>query len=116
MAAKNLTIADLFNSSGPFALLLNSTGADSHNYPSLNSNPLLSEPIPLDVVASWPPPNYINPETKHPQMFAWELSLLSLAVIAVVLRLYVRIWMMRPIWGIGGDDWGVGVALVRYTP
>ncbi|KAF3217197.1 hypothetical protein TWF106_008035 [Orbilia oligospora] len=112
MAVKNLTIADLFNSSDPFALLLNSTGADSHNYPSLNSNPLLSEPIPLDVVASWPPPNYINPETKHPQMFAWELSLLSLAVTAVVLRLYVRIWMMRPIWGVGGDDWGVGVALL----
>ncbi|KAK6521783.1 hypothetical protein TWF506_001987 [Arthrobotrys conoides] len=112
MAAKNLTISDLFNGSDPFALLLNSTGADIHNYPSLNSNPLLSEPIPLDVVASWPRPNYINPETKHPQMFAWELSLLGLAAVAVVLRLYVRIWMMRPIWGVGGDDWGVAIALL----
>ncbi|KAK6506731.1 hypothetical protein TWF481_005190 [Arthrobotrys musiformis] len=111
-AAANLTLSDLFNSSDPFAPLLNSTGINIHNYPSINSNPLLSEPIPLDVVASWPLPNYINPETKHPQMFAWELSLLSLAVVAVVLRFYVRVWMMRPIWGVGGDDWGVSIALL----
>ncbi|KAK6362246.1 hypothetical protein TWF730_005943 [Orbilia blumenaviensis] len=111
MATVNIT-ANPFNSSDPFALLLNSTGLGIHNYPSINSNPLLSEPIPLDVIASWPRPNYINPETKHPQMFAWELSLLGLAAVAVALRLYVRARMMRPIWGVGGDDWGVGIAIL----
>ncbi|EPS35235.1 hypothetical protein H072_11564 [Dactylellina haptotyla CBS 200.50] len=109
--AVNIT-SNPFNSSDPFAPLLNSTGINLHNYPSTASNPLLSKPIPPDVVASWPAPNYINPATKHAQMFGWELGLLGTAVIAVVLRLYARIWMVRPIWGIGGDDWGIGIGLL----
>ncbi|KAK6542798.1 hypothetical protein TWF694_006740 [Orbilia ellipsospora] len=95
-----------------FASLLNSTGIGLHKYPSSGSNPLISQPIPPEVAASWPTPNYVDPVSKHVQMFGWELALLGLAIVAVLLRLYVRIWMMRPIWGVGGDDWGVGIALL----
>ncbi|EWC45688.1 hypothetical protein DRE_05249 [Drechslerella stenobrocha 248] len=100
------------NSSDRFIELLNSTGIDLRNYSSGGHHPLLSEPIPPEVIASWPAPNYIDPETKHAQMFGWELGLLGVATLAVILRLYVRIWMMRPLWGVGGDDWGIGIALL----
>ncbi|KAF3936263.1 hypothetical protein ABW19_dt0206526 [Dactylella cylindrospora] len=104
-----------FSPSDPFSRLLNSTGINIDNYPSAASNPLLSKPIPPEVVNSWPLPNYVNPETKHAQMFGWELGLVSLAVVTVALRLYVRLWMMRPLWGVGGDDWAAAVAVLAFS-
>ncbi|KAF3915618.1 hypothetical protein ABW21_db0208306 [Orbilia brochopaga] len=85
-----------------------------HNFPYAPHahNPLLSEWISPEIIASWPPPNFIDPETKHAEMFAWELVLLSAAVIAVVLRLYVRIRLVRHAWAIGWDDWGIAIALL----
>ncbi|KAK6349510.1 hypothetical protein TWF696_005794 [Orbilia brochopaga] len=95
--------------------MLNSTETDIHDgFPSAPHahNPLLSEWISPEIIASWPPPNFIDPETKHAQMFGWELALLGVAVLAVVLRIYVRICMVRPFWSVGKDDWGIGVALL----
>jgi hypothetical protein len=58
--------------------------------------------VPPEVVASWPKPNYINPDTRGPALVIVELITLSIALVILVLRLYVRIKIMRKT---GWDDW-----------
>ncbi|KAJ4287476.1 hypothetical protein N0V88_007663 [Collariella sp. IMI 366227] len=66
---------------------------------------------PPDVVASWPRPNYINPETQGPDLIIAGLITLIVALITLVLRLYVRIRIIRQT---GLDDW-VMVAAGIFT-
>ncbi|EGS17171.1 uncharacterized protein CTHT_0064860 [Thermochaetoides thermophila DSM 1495] len=57
---------------------------------------------PPEVMATWPKPNYVNPETRGSTLIVVEILTLFLAVTCVALRLYVRIVMMRKTdW----DDW-----------
>jgi hypothetical protein len=50
---------------------------------------------PPEVVATWPRPNYINPETRGPDLIVAGLITLSVALICLALRLYVRVRIMR---------------------
>ncbi|KAI1856340.1 uncharacterized protein JN550_013826 [Neoarthrinium moseri] len=55
-----------------------------------------------EVMASWPKPNYENPENRGPALLIVELVALPLAIICVALRLYVRVHLIK---GSGWDDW-----------
>ncbi|KAL2193963.1 hypothetical protein P885DRAFT_71762 [Corynascus similis CBS 632.67] len=80
---------------------------------------------PPEIVASWPPPNYINPVSRGPTLLIVEFITLSIALLCLGMRMYVRLHIMRKS---GWDDWlmvgsavfGTGVttcvvlAFVRY--
>ncbi|ETS84562.1 hypothetical protein PFICI_02587 [Pestalotiopsis fici W106-1] len=57
---------------------------------------------PPEVIASWPKPNYKDPENRGPALLIVELVALPLAIICVALRLYVRIHLIKRS---GWDDW-----------
>jgi hypothetical protein len=57
---------------------------------------------PHDVVASWPAPNYINPETRGPALVIVELFTVSISTICLGLRLHVKARIMR---SVDWDDW-----------
>lgn len=57
---------------------------------------------PPEVIASWPKPNYKDPENRGPALLIVELTALPLAIICVALRLYVRIHVIKRS---GWDDW-----------
>lgn len=70
---------------------------------------------PPEVVASWPRPNYANPETRGPDLIVAGVVTLVFALIALTLRLYVRLRIMRKT---EMDDWVMVAATVRqrYRP
>ncbi|PGH18063.1 hypothetical protein AJ79_00690 [Helicocarpus griseus UAMH5409] len=57
---------------------------------------------PPEVMATWPKPNYVNPEYQGPAMPIIGIVFLAISVIVVTLRLFVRIHMKR---SAGYDDW-----------
>ncbi|KAK3901292.1 hypothetical protein C8A05DRAFT_16503 [Staphylotrichum tortipilum] len=64
---------------------------------------------PPEVVATWPKPNYVNPEYRGPDLIIAGLVTLVFAIISLVLRMYVRFRIMRKTdW----DDWFMVVATV----
>ena len=65
---------------------------------------------PPEVVASWPKPNYINPENQGPGIAISGITFMSLATILVMLRVYVRGWLIR---SFGWDDAWMVAALVH---
>jgi hypothetical protein len=50
--------------------------------------------IPLEVIVSWPVPNYFTPETRR-----WDgscgVGFIVVTAIAVALRIYVRIYIQK---------------------
>ncbi|KAF7560124.1 hypothetical protein G7046_g4035 [Stylonectria norvegica] len=48
-----------------------------------------------EVVASWPPPNYDNPENRGPTLLIVELTVMSIAVLTLLARLYVRLFRVN---------------------
>lgn len=64
---------------------------------------------PPEVLATWPKPNYINPDTRGPALMIVELITLPLALLCLGLRLYVRIKIIRKT---GWDDWLMVAAAV----
>jgi hypothetical protein len=56
---------------------------------------------PLDTLASWPTPNYIDPATRDLGISYLSPILLAITTICVVVRLYTRIFVRR--W-FGPDD------------
>ena len=64
---------------------------------------------PPDVVASWPSPNYVNPEYQGPQLAIVGIVLLVLSTAVLCLRLWVRVRMKKTA---GWDDWLMVVAMV----
>jgi len=46
--------------------------------------------IPVEVLLSWPKPNYVNPVTRGPGMLAVSCIFLPLSMISVSLRIYRR--------------------------
>lgn len=67
---------------------------------------------PLEVVATWPEPNYDNPEHRGPALLIVEITIMSLAIITLLARLYVRIFKVNKS---GLDDWLMLLAMV-ITP
>jgi hypothetical protein len=65
--------------------------------------------IPPEVYASWPAPNYTNPQTRGPSVVIFNAVLISIVTFTVLLRLYVRAYMLR--W-LGIDDVFIIIALV----
>ncbi|KAI0816601.1 hypothetical protein GGR55DRAFT_244413 [Xylaria sp. FL0064] len=55
----------------------------------------------VEVIASWPKPNYINPETRAPAGRVIGLILLAIATIILAIRLYTRKKLTK---GCGLDD------------
>lgn len=71
---------------------------------------------PPEVLASWPKPNYIDPETRGPALMIVELIALPLALLCLALRLFVRIKILRKT---GWDDWlmvGAAVSISSAPP
>lgn len=64
---------------------------------------------PLQVVAGWPPPNFVDPETRGPALVITNVILIVLVLIAVALRYYARAKITR---SFGIDDIFIGVAVV----
>jgi hypothetical protein len=54
-----------------------------------------------ELVAGWPKPNYINPETRGPSLYIVNSMFFGLATVAIAIRLYARIFVRR--W-FGFDD------------
>lgn len=67
---------------------------------------------PPEVVATWPRPNHINPETRGPALIIVELTTLPLALLCLALRLHVRVGILNK----GGwDDWLMIAAAVGFA-
>ncbi|OHW98261.1 integral membrane protein [Colletotrichum incanum] len=67
---------------------------------------------PANVVLSWPPPNYIDPIERGPALMIVELTSLSIALLCLCLRLYVRFFIIRKSWW---DDWLMVAATVSIA-
>jgi hypothetical protein len=71
---------------------------------------LLMLDISPSAVASWPTPNYINPETRGPELWIVSGIFFFVATVSVWTRLYSRCFIRH--W-FGLDDWLILVAYVR---
>ncbi|KAK3484809.1 kinetochore complex Sim4 subunit Fta1-domain-containing protein [Neurospora hispaniola] len=67
---------------------------------------------PPDVLAQWPTPNYVNPESRGPGLTIIELIMLPLSLMFLGLRLYVRGRLLRKT---GWDDWFMIIASIFGT-
>ncbi|EFE32779.1 uncharacterized protein ARB_00237 [Trichophyton benhamiae CBS 112371] len=57
---------------------------------------------PPEVIASWPKPNYVNPEHQGPHLTIIVLSSFAISSAVVALRTYVRVKIKK---NAGWDDW-----------
>lgn len=64
---------------------------------------------PPDVVASWPPPNHVNPPYQGHQLAVVGIVLLVLSTFVLALRIWVRVRMKKTA---GWDDWLMVAAMV----
>ena len=69
------------------------------------------EGVPLDVISSWPKPNYVDPEYQGPQLHIVGAIFLILSIIVVTLRIWVRVHMKK---SAGWDDWIMVAAIVCH--
>ncbi|GES60486.1 hypothetical protein ASPCAL01796 [Aspergillus terreus] len=65
----------------------------------------------VEVMASWPAPNYENPEYQGPQLLIVGIVLLILSTAVVVLRIWVRLVMKNTA---GWDDWLMVLAVTSW--
>jgi len=64
---------------------------------------------PLEVIASWPTPNYDDPVTRGPAPIIFNLVLFPLVCFFMALRMYTRLRISK---SFGRDDWLIFAALV----
>ncbi|KAK4465356.1 hypothetical protein QBC42DRAFT_313614 [Cladorrhinum samala] len=57
---------------------------------------------PAEIRAQWPEPNYVNPETRGPELLIVEFITLPLALLSLIVRFFVRIHMIGKV---ESDDW-----------
>lgn len=62
---------------------------------------------PPSVIATWPRPNYTDPPTRGPELLVTEVTTLSVALLCLALRLWVRVRQLHKAWW---DDWVMVVA------
>jgi hypothetical protein len=65
----------------------------------------------FDIVASWPEPNYVDPETRGNGIIVASILFGLLGTIATALRLYTRLFITRTF---GLDDAFIIAAWVRF--
>lgn len=66
----------------------------------------------ISVISTWPPPNYINPETRGPAAIIVVSILLFLVTVLLAVRVYTRVVISR---GFGLDDILILLAFVRNS-
>ncbi|EPS31055.1 hypothetical protein PDE_06009 [Penicillium oxalicum 114-2] len=64
---------------------------------------------PPAIMASWPKPNYINPESRGHGVAYVNAIFTALAFAVVMLRMYTRAWIT---YSVGTDDWLIFAALI----
>ena len=57
--------------------------------------PILTATAPPEVIASWPAPNYVDPETRGPGLVVASILLASLVIVPVAPRLYSRFLLTK---------------------
>ncbi|KAK8040175.1 hypothetical protein PG993_008586 [Apiospora rasikravindrae] len=67
---------------------------------------------PPSVIATWPLPNYTDPPTRGPELLITEVTTLSLALLCLGLRLWVRVCQLHKAWW---DDWVMVMAGICCT-
>ena len=67
---------------------------------------------PLSVMATWPPPNHINPPSRGPLMIAIEIPLAAITTLVVLLRLFSRAYLTSSARSICLDDWLMLAAVI----
>lgn len=67
----------------------------------------------LKVIASWPQPNLINPETRPDTITIFSCVFGPLTVILFLVRMWVRLFHQR---NPGWDDWVMLAAMVSILP
>ncbi|KAK4446895.1 hypothetical protein QBC34DRAFT_304216 [Podospora aff. communis PSN243] len=67
---------------------------------------------PPEVRATWPPPNFVDPETRGPALLIVELIVLPISLLVLLLRMYVRCIVLK---NSGWDDWLMVAASVFGT-
>lgn len=65
--------------------------------------------FPLEVIASWPEPNYEHPQIRDSALFVVNAIFITLTIMAVAARVYARIWISQ--W-FGIDDAFILLALL----
>ncbi|KAF4987909.1 hypothetical protein FDECE_15250 [Fusarium decemcellulare] len=68
---------------------------------------------PPEVMATWPRPNYDDPEHRGPALLIVEVTIMSVAILTLLARLYVRIFKVNKS---GLDDWLMLAAMVITRP
>lgn len=68
---------------------------------------------PVEVLLSWPAPNYVNPVTRGNALLIINIIFITLVALTVGLRLYTRLVIKR--W-FGLDDVFIILALVSTMP
>ncbi|KAI5457151.1 hypothetical protein BGZ63DRAFT_366137 [Mariannaea sp. PMI_226] len=74
---------------------------------------------PPEVMATWPAPNYVNPERRGDALIIVEACMMSAAFITLMGRMYVRAFIVKMF---GPDDWimvaatifGIGVTICVF--
>ncbi|KAH0545366.1 hypothetical protein FGG08_000507 [Glutinoglossum americanum] len=74
--------------------------ADAHHY---------LRPIPLEVLKSWPKPNYVNPVRRGPALLIVNAILLPITTAVIIGRLYARLKIVR---SAGLDDLFIALAYI----
>lgn len=68
--------------------------------------------IPPEVRATWPKPNYSNPESRRGALLGVEIVLLFITVLVMALRMYTRKVIRK---SVGLDDWLMTLATVTLA-
>jgi hypothetical protein len=66
---------------------------------------------PPEVMATWPEPNHVDPQHRGPALLIVETSIMSVAILTLMARLYVRIFKVNKH---GLDDWLMLAAMVSH--
>ena len=78
----------------------------------LHADPVTSK-APPSVIASWPKPNYVDPDTEGPALMIVGIIFSGIAILLVSARIYSRYFITR---APGIDDLLVAISLVRGQP
>ena len=67
---------------------------------------------PLDLIESWPTPNYVDPVMRGPANIVITVIFFPLVLLIVGVRIYTRLRISR---SFGADDWLILSCLVRTS-
>jgi hypothetical protein len=68
--------------------------------------------LPLEMIASWPKPNYVDPIRRGPSIIILNIILYTLVLVIVSIRTYTRLRISR---SFGIDDAFILIAMACST-